>query len=800
MLYNHLKIAWRVFSKRKLYGIINLMGLSVAMAFCLLVSLYVKDEFSYDKFHEKGDRLFLLYDINFKSEDLNTEPGLLDTKPNPLVEKSISQAIPFTDLIVERIPEIEMLLKTEQNGTSIEKDGKLLSEGVHYVDKGFFTAFAYNFLFGSAETALDDINDVVITDEIAIKYFGRTDVLGESMQFGGKDGDFRTISGIIEKPKYSTIRLNIVFRYENSYYYRTSRDSWGMASVAPFLLLKDGVKAEVVAAKITDVYKERFAENIENQRTRLNLSAENPVITFGLTNIGKIYLDPTLRYGKSSSKLYSYILLTVAIIMIIIACINYTAISISLSAARSSEVALRKVMGSTRKQLIGQFYTESFLMGVTAVAVGYSLMQLCLPMFSNLTNKTFELSLMDQFTAVGIGLATTFVLSLLSGAYPAGLMSGLKIVNGLKSQSTHKIKPMLIRGMVVFQFTLCIFFLGMGLGMHKQFKYINSKDLGFDKEQVVYLNGAWGVTDKIKQELDKEPAIVNSVGAGGIFGSGRSLGRFTSQGVEYSTTRVHTDYDFFETMGIEFISGRNFDPTRNRELEQEKSIVNETYYNLLKADTLMKSRLDDIIGVVKDFHFESLNREIAPMEFGLAESRFISVMYARLNGENLEEGMAAMKRAWEAVVPDRTMDLRFLDEYLASNYKDSQRWGRIVDVSAFLAVLIACSGLFGLTAINAMNRTKEIGIRKVLGANFSSIVVLLNKQNIWLILISMAIALPLWYYFVNQWVEGFAYHASIGFELFALAGMLCFLIVILTVSFHSLRTSRINPTTLLRTE
>ncbi|MCE7990911.1 MAG: FtsX-like permease family protein [Roseivirga sp.] len=800
MLYNHLKIAWRVFSKRKLYGIINLLGLSVAMAFCLLVSLYVKDEFSYDKFHEKGDRLYLLYDISFKSDDLQVEPGLLDVKPNPLVRKSISQTIPFANLIEERIPEIEMLIRTEGNGTEIAKDGKLISESVRYADKDFFMAFSFNFLYGSPETALEDLDDIVITDEVAMKYFGRTDVYGENIQFGGADGPVRTIAGVIEKPKNSSISLNIVFRYEHSYPYRKAREDWGYAAVAPFVLLKEGADPEAISKKIEAIYKERFAENIENHRTRLGLSADNPVLTYGLKKVEDLYLDPTVRFGKSSSKLYSYILLSVAAIMIVIACINYTAISISLSSARSSEVALRKVMGSSRKQLISQFYTESFLMGIAAVIGGYSLMQLTLPVFSELTDKTYDLTITDQLSAVGIGLAITLFLSLVSGAYPARFMSGLKIVQGIKSQTTHKIKPVLIRGMVVFQFTLCIFFMGLGLGMHKQFKYISNMDLGFDKDQVVYLTGAWGVTDKIKQELDKEPSIISSVGAGGIFGSGRSMGRLTSLGVDYTTLRVHTDYDFFKTMGIELVSGRFFDPTRNRELEQKKTIVNETYYKLLKQDTLMKSRLDNIIGVVKDFHFESLNQQIGPMEFGLSETQFISVMYAKLNGQNLEEGIAAMERAWDAVVPNRTMDLKFLDEYLASNYKDSQRWGRIVDVSAILAVLIACSGLFGLTAINAMNRTKEIGIRKVLGANFSSIVILLNKQNIWLILISMAIALPLWYYFVNQWVEGFAYHTSIGFDLFALAGMLCFLIVVITVSFHSLRTSRINPTTLLRTE
>lgn len=800
MILNHLKIAWRVFSKRKLYGVINLLGLSVAMAFCLLVSLYVRDEFSYDKFHEQGDRLFLLHKISFKSDNLDASPGILDTEPNPLIHKEVSQPVPMATLIEERIPEVAQVIKTERNGTSIEKDGKLLSEGIQYVDRSFFDAFTYSFLYGSPESALRDIKNAVITKEVAMKYFGREDVVGETLQIGGKKGTFYTITGVLENKEFTTFGLNIVVPFENSYLYTEYRESWNYAAIGCFLMLEEGANPDEVASKVEALHKERFGERLEQSRASLKLSADNPVYTFGLANVGDLYLNPTLRFGKSSSKLYSYILVCVALIMIIIASINYTAISISLSSARSSEVALRKVMGSSRKQLLGQFYTESFLMGFAAVALGYSLMQLTLPLFSELTGKTFSLDLMDQAAAVGIGLGLTLFLSLLSGAYPARLMSGLRIVQGLKGQGTHKIKPVLIRTMVVFQFTLCIFFIGMGLSMHKQFKYISERDLGFDKDQVVYLSGAWGVTDKLKQELAKEPSVVSAVGAGGIFGSGRSMGRFVSKGVEYTTMRVHTDYGFLETMGIELVSGRPFDPTRNREQEQQKTIVNETYYNLLKEDTLMQARLDNIIGVVKDFHFESLNQEIGPIEFGLSEPQFISVMYARLSSENVQEGMTAIERAWNNVAPNRTMDLRFLDEYLESNYKDSQRWSKIMDVAAILAVLIACSGLFGLTAINAMNRMKEIGIRKVLGAGFSSIVMLLNKQNIWLIIISMVIALPVWYHFANLWVAGFAYHTNIGLELFIWAGLLCFVIVILTVSFHSLRTSRINPTTLLRTE
>lgn len=798
MLLNNLKIALRIFTRYKLYGIINMAGLSVAVAFCLLAGLYVKDEFSYDKFHEKGDRIYTMYRMDFKSDDLETEAGFFDVSPRTNVTKGISQFMPLTTLLEERVPEIETLVRSQYNGTVVAKEGRITSEAARYVDKAFFEVFSFDFVYGNPETALSELKSMVVTEEVAIKYFGTTDVLGETLYLGSEEAEGYLISGVIKKPQNSSISLNIVLRFENSFSYQERKDSWVYQSTAVFLLLKEGADRATVEEKIRDIYVERFEERIEGQREMLKLSEANPVVAFGLQNIEDLYLDPTIRFGKSSSPLYSYILIAVGLIILCIACINYASINISLSGARSSEMAIRKVIGSSRGQLTSQFYTESFVVTLAAVLLGYSLMQVCLPLFADVSDKNVVLQPLDHMIILVVCIAAAFVISLLVGVYPARILSKINLVKNLKGNSTHKIKPGLIKGMVVFQFVLCIFFVALGVTMHKQLTYINEKDLGFDKEQVAYIDNAWGTTEQLKQALASEPSIVSSVGLGGIFGAGRSLSSLMSKGVEYEVNNVFSDYDFFETMGVEFISGRGFDPERSRDSEKKLRVVNETLYNIIKTDTLYASMLNDVIGVVKDFHFESLNEEIAPMQFMLREPEFLSMVYVKLNANLVKEGIEAMERSWNSLESGREFEYGFLDDYLNANYKDSVRWGKIIDISAFIAIVIACSGLFGLTGVNIMNRTKELGIRKVLGANHWSLLTLLNKQTIWLILMASAISLPAWLYFTEQWFANYAYHASIGADIFLKAGGICLVIVFLTISFHSLKASRINPVKLLR--
>lgn len=800
MFINHLKIAWRVFNKRKLYGIINLLGLSVGVGFTLLVVLFVNDEFNYDDFHEKGDRLYLLHSLEYVSEDLNHEPGLFDTKPLDNVRKGISQTLTLASLIEENVPEVEKLIEVEGNYTSIEKDGKSESLDIRYVDEAFFNAFTFNFKYGNANSALNDLNKVVITDEVARTFLGAEDVVGEFLQLGGNQGQIYQVGGVIEKPKNSVFTLDVVVRHEQSRVYKEYKDGWRYSATALFLLLNETADPAVVAQKIDAVHRKERQQVIDNYKLYRKLSEANPGYSFDLKNIEDLFLDPTVQYGQSSSPLYSYILLLVATIIVIIACINYVAIASSMAGSRSTEVALRKVMGSGRSMINRQFYTEAFATTFFAILLGYSLMQLSLPMFNELAEKSLSMSVEIHFRVIGIALVISAVVSLMAGTIPARIMSRISVVKGLKSHSSHRVSPTLIRSMVVFQFTLCIFFIGMGLTMQDQFEYMGEKDLGYEKEQLVYISNVWGISDKMQLELNKEPSIAHSAGISGLFGFGGSLGGMVVNGKEYRTKRIQVDYGFIETLGLELVSGRDFDRERNSETEAKNRIVNETMYNLMLSDSLYVNQLKGIIGVVKDFNYQSLVTEVGPIAFELNEPNYIGTMFAKLQPGNNKAGIEAIQAAYDRLAPNRNNSVIFMDQYLENQYTNFYRWAKVINLAAIITVLIAGSGLFGLTALNVMNRMKEMGIRKVLGAGLSHILILLNKQTLWLILMAMAVSFPLWYYFSNSWADSFAYRTNLSIGLFVGAALMCLVIVLVTMGFHGFKTSKINPTQLLRNE
>ncbi|WP_082338177.1 ABC transporter permease [Roseivirga seohaensis] len=801
MIRNHIKMSFRNLSKRRLYSAINFVSLSIAVMIGLLVFVFVKDELSYDGFHAKGDNLFLLYRTDYKTDDPKLEPGWFDATPDKGVEKSISHNLPFLELVKESIPEIDKVIRVEGNFISIKKDEKQLSEYVNYVDSDFFEHFSFNFLYGEPSTALKEIKSAVITDDMAMTLFGRVDVVGETFSSGAEEANIYLISGVIEKPVNSSLEFNIVLNLANSYYYNEHSDDWHYNAISCFLLLNNSEDASIVSQKISEIYSERFADDISSQREMLKLSAYNPVVQYGLKNIQGLYLDPSISYGKSSSPLYSIVLIGIGLLILLIACINYLSINVASSGSRQLEVSVRKVMGASGTHLRVQFYLEALIISAFSVLGGFTLMQLLLPKFNALAGKSIELSLIENIQILSISLLFALVLAFLAGIYPAQILSRFKVVNGLKGNTTYKIKPLLIRSMVVFQFVLCLFFISMGLVMTRQFNYINDKDLGFDKEQIVYVRGLWGKTQLMKQELASNTEIESVTGVNGIFTPSTSRGGIVVNNIQYWVQSARVDFDFFKTFSIPLLEGEYFSEEMGVEALESRTIINKTLFDLYKSDTAMYNLVQkDIQGVVNDFHFESLQKSIGPFRFNVANSNSLSDLFVKISAGKTEAGIAAIKAAAEKIVPEKEIEVRFLEDYLNSRYKDSQKWKEIINVASVLGVIIACIGLFGLTGINMANRTKEIGIRKVLGAGFSDVLILLNRQTIWLILLSTAVSLPISYYFMQQWLSGFAYSTSITADIFLLSTCICFLVVVITVSFHSVKSTLSNPIDSLRYE
>jgi len=403
---------------------------------------------------------------------------------------------------------------------------------------------------------------------------------------------------------------------------------------------------------------------------------------------------------------------------------------------------------------------------------------------------------------MGYGFVFGIVIAFVAGGYPAQVMARFKVLAGLKGQSTNRISPKLIKGMMIFQFTLCLVFVSVSLVMQKQFKYINDKDLGFDKDQVVMLGGLQGEAHLVKQELTKYASIENAGSSNGIFignDNGFKISQFN--GIEYSIRFVRGDEEFLKTLDVSFIDKDGYPAPMDGKPIEGKIYLNETYFDLLAADSTVFRNWKNVIGgVVEDFHFESLQTAISPIRFELEKSENLSTLFVKLKGGNVTQGIADVKAAYEAAIGEPLEEVRFMDDFLMTKYKDSQKWQNIIEASTTLGILIACIGLFGLTGINMTNRIKEISIRKVLGADFGEIVFLLNKQTVVLIIVSALISIPIAYSLMSMWLEGFAYHVDISPELFMFSLLVVLIIAGGTVLFHSVKSVRTNPAEVLRND
>jgi putative ABC transport system permease protein len=506
-------------------------------------------------------------------------------------------------------------------------------------------------------------------------------------------------------------------------------------------------------------------------------------------------------FGDSSSFLYSLILAGISLIILIIACINYLAISITASAGRRSEAAIRKVIGANILHLKGQFYAESFLQVSIAVLLGFTLTQALLPSFNDLAEKEFTLTLFENLRLLFGGLLFGVALTFFAGGYPAQILSRFKALAGLKGNGSHKISSKLIKGMVVFQFTLCLMFISVGLAMREQFEFINNKDLGFDEEQVVYVEGVSGKTNLLKEELAKYPSVIMASGSSGIFVGRIIHGVDPINGVENRISFISIDSDFFQTLGVDLVDVEGVQSVEKEQMASGMSFLNESYLNALKADSLMYAEsIASIDGVVVDFHFESLQNEIASQKFEITEPGRLSTLFVKLRPNQIEEGLSAIRESYAKITEKPLEEVKFLDEFLNSRYEDSRKWQRIVNISASIGLLIACIGLFGLTGMGMANQMKELSIRKVLGANARDLAYALNRQSFILIIVASVISIPVSYYLIKRWLNDFAYHVDITAQVFAVSILLLVLITLITVTYHSIKVIFTNPVNILRNE
>ncbi len=809
MLKNYLKIGFRSLIKQRIYSMINILGLSVGLASVIMILMYVEDEYSYDKFHTKGDRIYKVFLERIYPDHITKYA----TIPHSFAEQ---MKIDF--------PEVENYVRLFANNgevmvsyTNENNEITTFEEQNFYLgDSTFFDVFDIKLLKGDPATALSNAQDIVITEETAIKYFGSEDPLGKVLQ--SDFGEF-TIRGVCENiPENSHFDFEFLGALETFPFFQTV--NFTGFSAHTYLLLGNQVSPFDVEAKFPQLVENYAGPQIEQN---LNTSYEDYVsagngYNYSLVNIQDIHLNPTkyetqMKVGGSST--YVYIFITIAGLILVIAAINFMNLATSRSTERAKEVGIRKTLGSNKKQLVLQFLVESIIVSIISLVVALGIIFLILPYFNSLSGK--ELAIQFDSLVFPAMLLFAVIVGILAGSYPAFVLSEFNPAVVLKGSSkSGKANDMLRNGLVVFQFLISIFLIIGTLVVQKQMKYISDINLGYDKENVIVLErtGVLGTSlQTFIDEANKIPHVSGAAGSQSVPGGFYQGMFFTRDGNSevYTVNSMGIDDVYAENIGFKILEGRSFSKDFNDSLS---IIINESARKMLGIDdvigmTLVNNAGGDppvilryeVIGVVKDFNYMSLHEEVSPfillnVESGRRGTNFISV---RVDGE-YQEVIASLESLWKEIVPDQPLKYGFMDENLAAQYKSEANSANLLQMFAMLAIIIACVGLFGLAAYTSGLRTKEIGVRKVMGASVLSVVGMLSRDFTLLILIAFVIASPIAWVVMDKWLQTFAYQTSIGADVFLIAGLSALMIAWITVSYQSIKAAIVNPVKSLRSE
>ncbi len=786
MFKNYLKIALRNIRKHKGYSFINIAGLAIGVASCLLLFLWVQDELSYDRYHDNADRIYRVVS-QYEAEGK--------------VRRSAKTSAPVGPALVNDFPEIEKAVRFSRNGFVVSYQNKRFVEQVYFTDPEIFDAFTFPLVKGNPKNALKEPHSIVISEEMSRKYFGDEDPSGKIITLGERR-DYK-ITGIFKDiPQNSHFRFHFLGLFSD--YASRHFDQWGISNYWTYILVSENFSLDEFKAK-----SPQFVEKYRGKESRYVFKTSYP-----LQALTRIHLHSNLRgeHRPNSNIGTIYIFSAIAVFILLIACLNYINLSTARYALRAKEVGLRKVVGATRPQLIKQFLGETFLFSFIALPLSVMLAELFLPLFNSLSGKKLAVHYFDSIFLVP-GLAFIILcVGFASGILPAFFISALRPVSALRGMLKASSKGSALRKtLIVSQFAISIIFLVSTFTVLSQLNYMRNKNLGLDKEHVVtipiYDKDAMGKLETIKNEFYQSSSVL-SVSVSDFFPGKATLYQdYWYEGMhesEYHMIRWFVvDHDFIETFGIELIAGRNFSKRFPSDVEHAY-ILNESAVKEIGWESPVGKELEimnkgPVIGVVKDFHFRPLHQPIEPAALYICP-KYFQYISVRISPTDVSRSIDFLKAKWQALVPGQTFQYSFLDEDFDRLYRAEMRLSQIFTVVTFLAIFIACLGLFGLAAFEALQRTKEMGIRKVLGASAAGIMVLLSKEFTKWVLLANIIAWPVAYYAMNRWLQNFAYRISIGPWVLILSAVVAFIIALLTVSYQAVKVSFANPVDTLRYE
>lgn len=798
MFKNYLIIALRNLSRNKIYSFINIAGLSIGLACAMLIILYVKDEVSYDRFHKNVNNIYRIVTQNI---DKNGSKGRKDPNSGYLQGPRFAQ----------NVPGIKSFVRVQSGTEDIKTGTEIKSQDLLYVDSNFFSTFTFPLLSGNPKTCLQDASSIVISEDAAKKQFGTTDVIGKIIML--KDDSVfapHKVTAVAKKcPQNSSIKFDVLLRIKESADDALNNENWFNFFLNTFVVLDANADIKNVEANMQKFYVQDSKQAVKTLTER-----------FGPMDLSEYLLQPFLDIhmntelpaqnglADASNPMYSYILSGIALFVLLIACINFVNLTVARSVKRAKEIGIRKVVGGGRRQLMFQFLGESCLLCTIAFALAIALVELILPVFNNLANKALSLSYLFDAKLICGYLLLFIITALLAGFYPALVLSSYNPVQTLYSRFNIGGKNYLQKTLVVLQFALASFLIIATFTIYSQFKFLTTEKLGYDDSNLVIIHKDYMKHDQaklLKNELLKDRDIINVAPKNG--GNWETLAKISNDStINFSYETV--DESYLPALKIPLVQGRNFSSAFPSD-SVNSALVNESFVKQAGWKNPIGQVVNfwydndkkySVIGVVKDYHFATLNEKVKPQLFTMKNDNAYGMAYIKIKPNTETASLKFIQKTFKQLFPLSPYTYSFKDQENIKNYEAEAKWKQIMLFSAILTIFISCIGLFGLSVLSAEKRTKEIGIRKVLGASVKGVVTILSKDFLKLVIIALIISIPGAWMAANKWLENYPYRITLNWWLFAFAGILVILIALFTVSFQAIKAAIANPVKSLKTE
>lgn len=808
MFRNYLKTAFRHLFRQKVYAAINISGLAVGLSCCVLIFLYVADELSFDNLHKNEKTTFRILS-RFHAPD-----GSIRSR-GPALPAAMGE--PLQDYF----PEIQHIVRFAGSRAVVRRDQVMNQERIYFTDPGIFQVFSFPLVKGDPETVLSQRQAIVLTESAAAKCFGNEDPIGKALTltFSQKARDFFVTGVAKDTPHNSTIQFQFLIPIANmpSLEYEEVLTNLGDFSTPLYIQVRPGVDAQALSDRFPAFVRQTFAEEFEKWSKEGELKGDHIPVSLELQRLEDMHLDPDSWEGSSASR--SYILVGIALIVLIIACMNFMNLSIGRAASRGKEIGMRKVIGAARRQLIVQFWGETLLTFILAFLSGAALAALFLPTFNRLAQKNLVLGDFVKAGNLSFLMLLMVIISGLAASYPALVMSGVQPAQVLKGKLGIRNRPTFARILVVIQFALSIFLIVSTLVLGKQVRFITEKNPGFTREGLVAVK----LQERVAEDSQKlvnlfrpkalsYPDVLNVGALTNSFGIGWSRYPLKKNGQQLHVFQYRVDEGFLPTLGIKLVRGRNF--SREHTDDSNAAIVNQKFLESLEISDPIGHRIGEfvegpadqypynlnIIGVIENFHVLSMKHELAPVMLHMQPGWYMGGMLVRISGSSVSATIRRLEQTWKEIQPDKPFLYSFVEDDLEAQYNSEKRWSAIVQFSSVFAIVLACMGIFGLTSIAVNRRIKEIGIRKVLGASLSQIFSLVTREFLILVGAANIVIWPVSYYVMHRILASYHYRITIGPDVFLIAAGLSLAVSLATVSYLAIKASLFDPVVAIRYE